>query len=82
MDRVDIKKFMGQWYVITNIPTFIEKGISDAVETYTLNDKGDIDVLFQYKKSKLLSTLTQKARVHNKISIAIGILLKFLNLTI
>ena len=27
---VDIKKFMGDWYVIANIPTFLEKNATNA----------------------------------------------------
>ena len=26
VDYVDLERFMGDWYVIANIPTFIEKG--------------------------------------------------------
>ena len=31
---VDLDRFMGDWYVIANIPTFVEKGAHNAVETY------------------------------------------------
>ena len=34
VDYVDIERFMGDWYVIANIPTFLEKGAHNAVETY------------------------------------------------
>ena len=30
---VDLNKFMGDWYVIANIPTFIEKGAVHAIES-------------------------------------------------
>jgi apolipoprotein D and lipocalin family protein len=47
VENVDLKRFMGKWYVIANIPTFIEKGAHNAVETYTWNKKEKrIDVLF------------------------------------
>ena len=29
--NVDIERFMGDWYVIGNIPTFIEKGATNAI---------------------------------------------------
>jgi lipocalin len=32
---VDIQRFMGDWYVIANIPTWIEKGAHNAVESYS-----------------------------------------------
>ena len=35
---VDLDRFMGDWYVIANIPTFLEKGAHNAVERYDLND--------------------------------------------
>ncbi len=31
---------MGSWYVIANIPNFLEKGAHNAVETYELDDDG------------------------------------------
>ena len=39
---VDLERFMGDWYVIANIPTFIEKGADNAVESYELNPDGSI----------------------------------------
>ncbi|MCU0934385.1 MAG: lipocalin family protein, partial [Thiobacillaceae bacterium] len=33
---VDLPRFMGDWYVIANIPTFLEKGAHNAVESYRL----------------------------------------------
>jgi apolipoprotein D and lipocalin family protein len=51
VENVDIKKFMGKWYVIANIPTFIEKGAYNAIETYTWNEKEDrIDVSFKFNQ--------------------------------
>ncbi len=49
VDKVDLKRFMGDWYVIANIPTFLEKGAHNAVETYALNDDGTIDTTFVYR---------------------------------
>ena len=37
---VDIQKFMGDWYVIANIPTLIEKRATNAIESYRLNSDG------------------------------------------
>ncbi len=50
VDYVDIERFMGPWYVIANIPTFLEKGAHNAVETYSLNDDGTIATTFTYRK--------------------------------
>lgn len=50
VDYVDLDRFMGPWYVIANIPTFLEKDAYNAVETYTLNDDGTIDTRFEFRK--------------------------------
>lgn len=48
--RVDLERFMGDWYVIANIPTFIEKGAHNAVESYRLNPDGTIATTFTYRQ--------------------------------
>ena len=48
VSKVDIERFMGDWYVIANIPTFLEKNATNAIESYQLNDKGDIDATFSF----------------------------------
>lgn len=50
VNYVDIDRFMGPWYVIANIPTFLEKGAHNAVETYSLNDDGTIATTFTFRK--------------------------------
>lgn len=47
-ENVDINRFMGRWYVIANIPTFIEKGAHNAIESYSLNKDGSIDTRFSF----------------------------------
>ena len=49
VDHVDLERFMGDWYVIANIPTFLEKGIVNAVENYALNDDGTIATTFTFR---------------------------------
>ena len=49
VDYVDLDRFMGDWYVIANIPTFLEKGAHNAVETYALNDDGTIATTFVFR---------------------------------
>jgi apolipoprotein D and lipocalin family protein len=67
---VDINRFMGKWYVISSIPTFIEKSAHNAVETYTWNEKEKrIDVYFTFNKGSFQGErkeYTQKAFVHDK----------------
>ncbi len=49
VNYVDLDRFMGSWYVIANIPTFLEKGAHNAVETYALNDDGTIATTFTFR---------------------------------
>jgi len=46
--QVDLQRFMGDWYVIANIPTFLEKGAHNAIERYRLDDDGSIAVQFSF----------------------------------
>lgn len=48
VDFVDIDRFMGDWYVIANIPTFIEKRATNAIESYKLGEKGTIETTFTF----------------------------------
>ena len=50
VEYVDLERFMGSWYVIANIPTFLEKGAHNAVETYELDDDGSIRTTFTFLK--------------------------------
>jgi apolipoprotein D and lipocalin family protein len=47
--HVDLERFMGPWYVIANIPTFIEKGAHNAVESYRLDPDGTIATTFTFR---------------------------------
>ncbi len=48
-ERVDLKRFMGDWYVIASIPTFIEKGAHNAIESYRLAPDGSIETTFTFR---------------------------------
>jgi len=45
---VDLERFMGRWYVIANIPTFIEKSAHNATEDYAMNEDGSIATTFSF----------------------------------
>lgn len=49
---VDIEKFMGDWHILANIPTFPERGAINPVERYSLNDNGTIDTRFIFTHPK------------------------------
>ena len=48
--HVDIPSFMGDWYVLANIPTWLEEGAHNAVESYRLDTDGTIATTFTYLK--------------------------------
>ena len=47
---LDLQRFMGDWYVIGNIPTFIEKDAYNAVESYSLTADGQVATTFRFRK--------------------------------
>ena len=48
VSRVDLPRFMGDWYVIASIPTFIETTAFNAVESYALDADGSIATTFTF----------------------------------
>ena len=50
VDFVDLDRFMGDWYVIANIPTTIEKGAYNAIESYQLDADGSIATTFTFNE--------------------------------
>lgn len=48
--QVDLPRFMGDWYVIASIPTFLEQGAHNAVESYRLEADGSIATTFTFRK--------------------------------
>lgn len=49
VERVDLERFMGDWYVIANIPTPLERGAHNAVESYRLDADGSIATTFSFR---------------------------------
>ena len=47
---VDLERFMGDWYVIANIPTFLEKDAYNAVESYRLAQDGTVATTFSFRQ--------------------------------
>lgn len=50
VDYVDLERFMGDWYVIASIPTFLEDDAFNAIENYSLNDDGTIATRFTFRE--------------------------------
>lgn len=53
VESVDLERFMGDWYVIAAIPTFIEKESYNAVESYRLDSDGTVLTTFRFNKGGL-----------------------------
>lgn len=50
VEAVDLERFMGDWYVVANIPTFVEKDAHNAVESYSLAADGTVSTTFTFNK--------------------------------
>lgn len=50
MNNIDLDRFMGDWYVIANIPTWIEKDAFNAVESYQQNADASIATTFSFRQ--------------------------------
>lgn len=50
VDRVDLKRFMGDWYVIAAIPTVFEKDVYNGIESYRLAEDGTVETTFTFNK--------------------------------
>ena len=50
VEKVDLQRFMGPWYVIGVIPTAIEKDVYNAIESYELAPDGTVKTTFTFNK--------------------------------
>ena len=50
VSHVNLPRFMGDWYVIANIPTFVETDAYNAVESYRLDTDGTIATTFTFRQ--------------------------------
>lgn len=50
VDRMDLQRFMGSWYVIASIPTPFEKDVFNGIESYRLDEDGTVVTTFTFNK--------------------------------
>ena len=50
VDQVDLSRFMGDWYVIANIPTFLERDAHNAIESYELIRDKRVATTFRFNQ--------------------------------
>jgi apolipoprotein D and lipocalin family protein len=48
--QVDLERFMGDWYVVANIPTFIERQAHNAIESYELVGDKQVATTFRFNQ--------------------------------
>ena len=68
--KVDIDRFMGDWYVIAIIPNFIEKHAMNGIESYKLldDDRVKIDYRFTDSRTGKVKHMQPKGWIYNKDS--------------
>ncbi len=54
---VDLARFMGDWFVIANIPTRLERNAFDAVESYELRPDGRVQTTFRYRNKSFTAPI-------------------------
>src|ERR1700761_1715245 len=67
VDHVDLPRYMGDWYVIGNIPYFAEKNCYDSIESYALRADGDIDNWFSCRKGSFTAPMKRKVDARVKV---------------
>jgi apolipoprotein D and lipocalin family protein len=69
VDRLEIPKFMGDWYVLAGRFTMFEQDVHNGLETYKFNtEKNRIDIGFTYNKKSFdgeKKSLPQKGWIQN-----------------
>ena len=71
VSHVDLNRYMGDWYVIANIPYFAEKDCVGSVESYALRPDGRIDNWFTFRKGSFdapQKKFTAMASVQNHVT--------------
>ena len=48
--HVDLDRYLGRWYVIANIPYFLENGKVASYDTYAKRPDGRMDNIFTFRK--------------------------------
>lgn len=67
--RVDLERFMGDWWVVGHIPTASESNAAAAIESYLLREDGTIDIRYTFcdgVDANELTELRMHAWVHDR----------------
>jgi apolipoprotein D and lipocalin family protein len=69
--RVDLDRFMGDWYVIAILPNPIEKNAVNGIENYALKEDGSIAITYTFRKGSpngKQKVMRPRAKVFNQQS--------------
>jgi len=72
--HVDLSRFMGDWYVIASIPTWLEKGAHNPKESYRLDADGTVATTFTFNADSAdgaVKTYTSKGIIVDSTSNAV-----------
>lgn len=71
VERVDLQRFMGDWYVIAILPNLIEKNAVNGIESYRLDPDGSIAVTYTFYKGSpggKKKVMHPRGKVINRVS--------------
>ena len=71
VEKVDLKRFMGDWYVIAILPNPIEKNAVNGIESYALKPDGSIGITYSFYKGSPTGqkkVMHPKGKVYDKVS--------------
>lgn len=69
--RVEVPRFMGDWYVLASIPLWPERDSYNGVESYRLDEEGRIQTTYTFRKGGFdgpQKTYRPVGRVHNQVT--------------
>ena len=66
VEKVELHRFMGDWYVHAILPNPIEKNSSNGIESYSLNHDGTIAITYTFSKGGKQKVMHPKGKVFNK----------------
>lgn len=68
VEKVDLPRFMGDWYVVGILPNPIENNARNGIERYTLNADSTIAISYTFanhRHPEKITALAARARVHD-----------------
>lgn len=64
--KVDIERFMGDWYVQGHTPVFFDEDSTNQMESYRLDEEGGIDTHYTFNKDGKRHSYNPYGRIYNQ----------------